>query len=352
MGHSRRMDASESLRPENMIGDSPAMSAVYLRVRQVSKSDTTALIIGESGTGKELIADAIHYQSKRSRQKLIKVNCATLNENLLGSELFGHEKGALSGALYTRIGRIEEAEGGSLFLDEIGGLSLGLQAKLLRFMQEREFERIGSNQTIAANVRIIAATNRDLEEAVKRNLFRLDLYYRINVFSVYLPPLRERREDIPPLANFFADRYATKLNKPVHRISTQAISMMMAYDWPGNVRELENCMELAVLVSEGRMILGKDLPPTLQAPVYSEIKAKGKLPRRVALIERDMIVEALKHSHGNMTAAAKELGITLRIVRYKILHLNIDLSQFLDLPYKIPQFKIETPRQTLRSASE
>jgi Nif-specific regulatory protein len=346
------MDASKSFRPENMIGDSPAMSAVYLRIRQVSKSDTTALILGESGTGKELIADAIHYQSKRSRQKLIKVNCATLNENLLGSELFGHEKGAFTGALYTRISRIEEAEGGSLFLDEIGGLSLGLQAKLLRFMQEREFERIGSNQTIGANVRIIAATNRDLEEAVKRNLFRLDLYYRINVFSVYLPPLREHKEDILPLANFFGDRYATKLNKPVHSISTQAISMMMAYNWPGNVRELENCMELAVLVSEDGMILGKDLPPTLQVPIYGEIKAKGKLPGRVALIERDMIVEALKHSNGNMTAAAKELGITLRMVRYKILRLNIDLSQFLDLPYKFPNSKTEIPRQTLRSISE
>jgi Response regulator containing CheY-like receiver, AAA-type ATPase, and DNA-binding domains len=326
------MDDSKSLRPENMIGDSLAMRAVYLRIQQVSKSDTTALIIGESGTGKELIADAIHYQSKRSRQKLIKVNCATLNENLLGSELFGHEKGAFTGALYTRIGRIEEAEGGSLFLDEIGGLSLSLQAKLLRFMQEREFERIGSNQTIGANVRIIAATNRDLEEAVKQNLFRLDLYYRINVFSVYLPPLRERREDILPLANFFADRYATKLNKPVNRISTQAISMMMAYNWPGNIRELENCLERAILVSEGGVIHGNDLPPTLQVPVYGEIKASGKLTQRVASIERDMIVDALKHTRGNMTLAAKELGVTLRMASYKIKKLDIDCSRFFTYP--------------------
>ena len=322
----------ESFKPENIVGNSPAMREVYLRIHQVSRADTTTLIRGESGTGKELIADAIHYQSNRKSYKLIKVNCAALNENLLESELFGHEKGAFTGAFYTRVGRIEEAEAGSLFLDEISELSLGLQAKLLRFIQERKFERVGSNQTMVANVRIISATNRDLEEAVKQNQFRLDLYYRINVFPVYLPPLRDRKEDILALTNFFIDRYSAKLNKPVRRISTQAITMMMAYHWPGNIRELENCIERAVLVSEGGVIHGADLPPTLQVPIYGEIKASGKLTYRIAAIERDMIVDALKHTNGNMTLAAKELGITLRMASYKIKNLNIDCSQFFNIP--------------------
>ena len=324
----------ESFRPENIVGNSLAMHNVYLRVHQVARADTTVLIRGESGTGKELIADAIHYQSSRASAKLIKVNCAALNENLLESELFGHEKGAFTGALYTRIGRIEEAEGGSLFLDEIGEISPSLQAKLLRFLQEREFERVGSNKTMRANVRVIAATNRDIEKAVKQDRFRLDLYYRINVFPINLPPLRERKEDILPLANKFVELLASKTGKKVRRISTPAIAMMMAYHWPGNIRELENCIEHAVIVCANGVIHGDDLPPTLQIPSLSEIKASGKLTERVEAIERDMIIDALKHTRGNMTAAAKELGITLRMARYKIKRLNIDYSQYFNFPHQ------------------
>jgi Nif-specific regulatory protein len=324
----------ESFRPENIIGNSLAMHEVYLRVHQVSRADTTVLIRGESGTGKELIAAAIHYQSSRASNKLIKVNCAALNENLLESELFGHEKGSFTGAQYTRIGRIEEAQGGSLFLDEIGEISPALQAKLLRFLQEREFERVGSNKTTSANVRVIAATNRDLEDAVKQNRFRLDLYYRINVFPIHLPPLRERKEDILPLANNFVERYAAKIGKSVRRISTPAIAMMMAYHWPGNIRELENCIERAVLVCEGGAVHGADLPPTLQIPSQGEIKASGKLTERIEAMERDMIIDALKSTGGNITAAAKELGITLRMARYKIMRLKIDYSRFFNLPRK------------------
>jgi Nif-specific regulatory protein len=333
--NNRLRDAlGESFRPESIIGNSLTMREVYLRLHQVSRADTTVLIRGESGTGKELIAAAIHYQSGRSQKKLIKVNCAALNENILESELFGHEKGSFTGAVQTRIGRIEEAEGGSLFLDEIGEISPALQAKLLRFLQEREFERMGSNRTIHADVRVIAATNRNLEEAVKQNTFRQDLYYRINVFPVYLPPLRERKEDILPLANFFVERYAAKTGKPVRRISTPAIAMMAAYHWPGNIRELENCIEHAVLVSSDGVIHGGDLPPTLQIPSNGEIKGSGKLIQRVESLEKEMIVDALKHAGGNKTAAAMDLGVSLRILRYKIKMLRIDCPQYFNYPRK------------------
>ena len=314
----------ERFRPDNMIGNSNAMAAVYQRIHQVSATDTTVLIRGESGTGKELVAAAVHYSGKRSALPFVKVNCAALNESLLESELFGHEKGAFTGALANRPGRIEEAEGGTLFLDEIGDFSLATQIKMLRVLQEREYQRVGSNRTVRANVRIIAATNRDLEAAVKGGEFRQDLYYRINVFPVCLPPLRDRKDDILLLADHFAAKYAGKMGKQVRRISTAAINMMFAYHWPGNVRELENCIEHAVLLTSDGVVHGHDLPPTLQMPDQEERAHFSSLKARVDLLEKDMIVDALKTTRGNVAAAARLLKITPRIIRYKMKKMEID----------------------------
>ncbi len=322
----------EKFRPENIIGNSPAMRDVYVKIRQVAASDTTALIRGESGTGKELVASAVHYSSPRAAKPFVRVNCAALSENLLESELFGHEKGAFTGASGTRTGRIEEAEGGTLFLDEIGDFSPAVQVKLLRFLQEREYERVGSNRTTRADVRVIAATNKDLEAAVKQNEFRLDLYYRINVFPILLPPLRERRSDILLLADHFVAQYARKLGKEIRRISTPAINMLFAYHWPGNVRELENCVEYAMLLSSDGAIHGHHLPPTLQMPNASDAAPAASLTAQVQVLERDLIMDALKSSGGNLAAAARLLGITSRMIRYKIKKLGIDYQQFFGEP--------------------
>ncbi len=310
--------------PENMIGNSAEMRSVYTRIQQVANVQTTVLIRGESGTGKELVASAIHYNSDRADQPFIKVNCAALSESLLESELFGHEKGAFTGALNKRIGRLEEADGGTLFLDEIGDFSPAVQVKLLRIIQEKTFERIGSNKTQKVNVRIITATNVDLEEAVKEGKFRQDLYYRINVFPIALPSLRKRRNDILVLSNFFVQKYAKEMNKEIKRVSTSAINMLVAYHWPGNVRELENSMEYAVLVCQEGVIHGRYLPPTLQVPDGDEITNVGTLKARVEVLEKDMIMEALKRCTGNISAASRELGITSRMVRYKIERYKID----------------------------
>jgi Nif-specific regulatory protein len=322
-----RAEMMEKFQPENMIGNSHLMHEVYTRIHQVAASETTVLIRGESGTGKELVASAIHYSSSRAKKPFVKVNCAALNENLLESELFGHEKGAFTGALQTRIGRVQEAEGGTLFLDEIGDFSPTIQVKLLRVLQERTYERVGSNELRRANIRIVAATNADLETAIQENSFRQDLFYRINVFPIYLPALRSRRDDILLLTNFFVKKYAAQMKVEIRRISTPAINMLMAYHWPGNVRELENTIEYAVLMGrEDGVIHGHDLPPTLQTPVA--IAATGSnqhtLKARVAMLERDLIVDSLKRHKGTISAAARELGITERMVRYKIQKLDID----------------------------
>jgi Nif-specific regulatory protein len=303
------------------------MRPVYARIRQVAEADTTVLIRGESGTGKELVAAAIHYLSGRSRGPFVKVNCSALSEGLLESELFGHEKGAFTSALFARAGRFEEADGGTLFLDEIGDFSPAVQVKLLRTIQEREFERVGSNKTIRVNVRLVAATNRDLEVLMKDGQFRADLFYRINVFPVFLPPLRERKDDVLALANHFSQKFAAKMKKPVRRITTSAINMLVAYHWPGNVRELENCMEHAVLLSKEGVIHGRDLPPTLQMPAQLRASTDGSLRSNVAQLERDMLVDALKRAAGNVSAAGRELGLGERMVRYKIRKLDIDLEQ-------------------------
>ena len=318
-----RQALGEKFRPDHIIGNSRAMRDVYTRIHQVASSNATVLIRGESGTGKELVASALHYQSPRANKRLVKVNCAALSDELLLSELFGHEKGAFTGAHQTRIGRIEEAAGGTLFLDEIGDFSPSTQVKLLRVLQEREFQRVGSNRTIHADVRILCATNRNLEAAVEQRLFREDLYYRINVFPIVLPPLRERRDDILLLADHFVERYRQTSNKSVNRISTPAINMLFAYHWPGNVRELENCIEHGVLLSQDGVIREQHLPPTLQVPSAVSDGPPQSLSARTKSLERELVLDALKRHGGNAAAAARDLGITPRMVRYKAKHLGI-----------------------------
>jgi Nif-specific regulatory protein len=323
-----RQELEERFRPENIIGNSNTMRDVYQQIHQVAGSDTTVLIRGESGTGKELVAHAIHYSSSKAQGPFIKINCAALNENLLESELFGHEKGAFTGAIQTRKGRLEEANNGTVFLDEIGDFSFATQVKLLRVLQEREFERVGSNHTLKTNARIIAATNQDLEKCVDQGTFRQDLYYRINVFPIFLPPLRQRKDDILLLADFFVERYSKKMGKDIRRISTPAINMMMSYHWPGNVRELENCIERAVLLSNDKVIHGHHLPPTLQTSDASDTIGTGSLKERTSLFEKDLIVDALKRCNGNLAAAARDLGTTARIIRYKVKELGIDSKRY------------------------
>jgi len=323
-----RQELEDRFKPENIIGNSGSMRDVYRQIYQVADSQTTVLIRGESGTGKELVAHAIHYSSPRAGSPFIKVSCAALNENLLESELFGHEKGAFTGAIQSRKGRIEQAQDGTLFLDEIGDFSSATQVKLLRVLQERQFERVGSNRTLKTNARIVAATNRDLETAVKHGAFRQDLYYRINVFPILLPPLRERKDDILLLADHFVELYAQKMNKDVRRISTTAINMMTAYHWPGNVRELENCIERAVLLSTDGVIYALHLPPTLQTSDASDTVGTGSLKERVNLFERDLIVDALKRCDGSLAATARDLSSTARIIRYKVKELGIDSEKY------------------------
>jgi Nif-specific regulatory protein len=256
------------------------------------------------------------------------VNCAALPEGVIESELFGHEKGAFTGALSSRKGRFELAQGGTLFLDEIGDLSPAMQIKLLRVLQEREFERVGGTATIKADVRVITATNRTLEELVEKGLFRQDLYYRLNVFPIHIPPLRERKTDILLLADFFAERYSQRNNKNVRRISTPAIDMLMAYHWPGNVRELENCVERAVLLSDNGVIHGHHLPPTLQTAEASGTVQRGTLRSALDGVERELLVEALKSARGNMSAAAGSLGITERIMGLRVRKYRIQARRF------------------------
>ncbi|MHC4480140.1 MAG: nif-specific transcriptional activator NifA [Planctomycetota bacterium] len=314
--------------PSNIIGNSRAMQAVYGLIAQVSGSEATVLIRGESGTGKELVAHAIHYNSPRAEKPLIRVNCAALPETVLESELFGHEKGAFTGAITQRKGRFELAQGGSIFLDEVGDFSPATQIKFLRVLQEREFERVGGSSTIKADVRVIAATNRDLEELIAENTFRQDLYYRLNVFPIHIPPLRERKTDIPLLADFFVEKYAKANRKAIHRIAGPAMDMLMRYDWPGNVRELENCIERAVLLSRGEVIRSSHLPPSVQT-VQGAAPINGRgLQAALDNLEREMIIEALHESGGNKAAAARALGITERVMGLRVDGYEIEPKRF------------------------
>jgi Nif-specific regulatory protein len=317
-----------SFRPPNMIGNSDAMKLVYRHIEQVANSVTTVLIRGESGVGKELIARALHDQSPREGRAFVKFNCAALPESIIESELFGHEKGAFTGAIAMRKGRFEVAEGGTIFLDEIGDLSPATQVKLLRVLQEKEFERVGGNVPIKANVRILAATSRNLEEMIERRAFRADLYYRLNVFPIYAPPLRERKSDLLLLADYFIEKYAKLNQKAVRRISTAAIDLLMCYHWPGNVRELENCMERAVLLSPGKSIEANHLPPTLQKKDASEKAPTGPLAAAVSALEYEMIVAELKVCDGNMAAAARRLGLTERQIGLRVQRFGIDFKRF------------------------
>ncbi|MDJ0989792.1 MAG: sigma 54-interacting transcriptional regulator [Desulfobacterales bacterium] len=312
----------------NIVGNSNKMREVFQMVSQVCKSNATVLVRGESGTGKELVANSVHYNSNRAYAPFVKVNCAAIPVNLIESELFGHEKGAFTGAIKQKLGKFELANKGTLFLDEIGSIGIDVQVNLLRVLQEKEFERVGGQKTIKTDVRIIAATNKNLEQAVEDGTFRGDLYYRLNVFPIYLPPLRERKTDILLLADHFLERYAKENNKDIRRFSTPAIDMLMAYHWPGNVRELENCIERAVLLCEEGVIHSYHLPPTLQTGPESDTLPALSLEEAVANLEREMIIDALKNTRGNITQAADLLKTTVRKFAYKAQKFGISYKHY------------------------
>jgi DNA-binding NtrC family response regulator len=307
---------------EQITSTSHAMEDVMNLVGRVASSNATVLLRGESGTGKELIARAIHYHSPRASQPLIKVNCAALPETLLESELFGHEKGAFTGASGRRIGRFEAADKGTLFLDEIGDIPPSVQVKLLRVLQEKEFERIGGNETIKADVRLVAATNRDLEKAMKDGTFREDLYYRLNVVTVAIPPLRERKEDIPALMEHFIKKYSKENNKNITGVTAETRDLLMRYSYPGNVRELENMIERAIVLTKGEIVTTSDIPLHLKTVESEEricvAKRDGSLTDTLDTLERGIIMEAMKAAGGVQTRAAEKLGISERVLRYKL----------------------------------
>jgi Nif-specific regulatory protein len=312
----------------NIIGNSNKMREVFQMISQVSKSNATVLIRGESGTGKELVANSIHYNSLREKNPFIKVNCAALPATLIESELFGHEKGAFTGAIKQKIGKFELAHKGTIFLDEIGSIGLDVQANLLRILQEKEFERVGGHRTLKTDVRIIAATNKNLERAVEDETFRGDLYYRLNVFPIYMPPLRARKTDILLLSDYFLEKYAAENHKDIKRFSTPAIDMLMEYHWPGNVRELENCIERAVLLCEEGVIHSYHLPPTLQTGKESDTVPSLSLEDAVASLEKEMIIDALKNTGGNVTMATQILHTTVRKFAYKAQKYGVDYRQY------------------------
>jgi Nif-specific regulatory protein len=312
----------------NIVGSSNRMREVYQMVSQVCRSNATVLIRGESGTGKELVANSIHYNSQRASTPFIKVNCAALPSNLIESELFGHEKGAFTGAIKQKMGKFEMAHRGTIFLDEIGSINLDVQANLLRILQEKEFDRVGGQRTIKVDVRVIIATNKNLEQAVEDGTFRGDLYYRLNVFPIYMPPLRERKTDILLLADYFLEKYAKENHKDIRRFSTPAIDMLMQYHWPGNVRELENCIERAVLLCEEGVVHSYHLPPTLQTGKESGTLPALSLEEAVANLEREMLIDALKNTRGNISSAAKILQTTVRKFAYKAQQHGIDYRTY------------------------
>jgi len=323
-----RAELKDRFRPSNIIGNSHEMQIVYDQVAQVSKSQTSVLIEGETGTGKELVAHAIHFNSDRADKPFIKAHCAALPENLIESELFGHVKGAFTGATGDRKGRFQLADGGTLFLDEIGEIPPTIQIKLLRVLQEREFEPVGSTKTTKVNVRVIAATNQNLQQMVTEGTFREDLFYRLNVFPIYVPSLRKRKSDILQLSDFFLERYSKQNNKKVRRLSSPVIDMLYSYHWPGNVRELENIIERGVVLAEGDALHPHHLPPTLQTAEVVGSPLTGSLKDKVETYERDLINDALKSARGNMAAAARSLETTQRIFGYKVHKYKINPKQY------------------------
>ncbi len=322
----------DSYRLDKIITNSPKMKELCQSIAKIAQSNATVLITGESGTGKELIANTLHYNSRRNSGPFIKINCGALPESLLDSELFGHEKGAFTGAVMRRPGRFEQADHGTLFLDEIGEISPNLQVKLLRVLQEREFERVGGNTTIKTDIRVLAATNRNLEEMVKQGSFRQDLYYRLNVVSLSAPPLRERREDIELLAGYFLQKFTAENEKAIMAFDPDVIKLLENYNWPGNVRELANVVERAVIMSTGSRIFPEDLPDNVRHSSESDLintlgfeKMTGKsLKEMIKQAECLLIKEALLRNHGNKVKTAKELGVSRRSLLYKIQEYEIE----------------------------
>ncbi|MDY7228230.1 sigma-54-dependent transcriptional regulator [Hyalangium rubrum] len=303
----------------NIIGDSPQLQGIYDVVRRAAATKATVLILGESGTGKELIAQALHQESPRKDKPFIRVHCAALSENLLESELFGHEKGSFTGAMARKEGRFELADGGTLFLDEIGEISPAVQVKLLRVLQQREFERVGGTQTLKVDVRIVAATHRDLTAEVKAGRFREDLFYRLNVVSVTLPPLRDRKSDIPTLVSHFLEKYSESYGKEVKALAPGTLQALLAHDWPGNVRELENAIERAVVLAQDTELTADDLPPVLRGPRPLGSTSSNLIPgASMAAIEREAILRTMEMVHGSTSRAAEILGISVRKIQYRL----------------------------------
>jgi len=313
-----RSELGERYSFSNIVGKSRKMQSIFSLVKTVARSRSTVLISGESGTGKELIARAIHYNSPRKNRPFVKVNCAAVPSELMESELFGHEKGAFTGAIKRRTGRFEQADGGTLLLDEISEMTPALQAKLLRVLQEREFERVGGTETIHVDVRIISTTNRDLKQEIEKGRFREDLFYRLNVIPIELPPLRLRKEDIPLLCEHFLRKYSRENGVAIEQISSEALKLLMNYDWPGNVRELENCIERAVVVCKDRQLTPKDLPKELMKEEPSICTGGLQVGSTLREAEKALILRTLESCDGNRTQAAKLLGITTRTLRNKL----------------------------------
>jgi DNA-binding NtrC family response regulator len=328
---SLRKKVEERYGLEGLVGRSPQMLKIYDLIETVSQTDTTVLVYGESGTGKELVANAIHLRSPRKRNPFVKVNCAALPETLLESELFGHEKGAFTGALKQRKGRFEMADRGTLFLDEIGDISPAVQVKLLRVLQEREFERVGGNETLSVDVRLVCATQRDLKEAIRRGAFREDLYYRLNVVSIHLPPLRERREDIFLLADHFIKKYSEKMGKEITGFSEDAKTLLLRYSFPGNIRELENMIERAIALIKGKIIQAEDLPEEVCGgtsriqTICEKVRASKPLGQAVNLFEKEYIQSVLESTKGKKGQAAEILGVSRKTLWEKIKELEIEI---------------------------
>ncbi len=317
---------------ENILGEHPSMRRLVETIGQVASSRATVLIHGESGTGKELIAAAIHHGSPRRDGPFVTLNCAALAESLLESELFGHERGAFTGAMSRRRGRFEHADGGTLFLDEVGEIPMSVQVKLLRFLQERTFERVGGNQTLSVDVRIVAATHRDLRELVAEGRFREDLYYRLDVVRIDVPPLRDRASDIPLLAHHFLHRFARENDRPARRFAPETLEAMMRYRWPGNVRELQNAVERAVVLCTGEDVLPEHLPPQVAQAVAGEVRGVWAEDMTLAEIERAAILRALERSGGSTSEAARRLGISRRKIQYRLREWGIDARRWRKSP--------------------